>query len=101
LNAIFGEYVIRMEKLEGRYWVGRIGYSPTPKDEEFVDHRTDFVMNLPQFNELKEARELRRALIVNPDPGHAEAGTGIRTDLMPEYLAISRCLDIVHKKLKL
>jgi hypothetical protein len=58
-------------------------------------------MTLPQFNELKEARELRRALITNPNPHHAETGTDIKTDLMPEYQAILRCLDTVQKKLKL
>jgi hypothetical protein len=101
LNNIFGHYAIRLEKPEGRYRTGRIGYRPLPEDESFVNHRSDFIMTLPQFNELKEARELRRALITNPNPHHAETGTDIKTDLMPEYQAILRCLDTVQKKLKL
>ncbi len=101
LNDIFGEYVIRMEKPEGRYWASRVGYPPSPEDEKFVDRRTEFVTNLPQFNELREARELRRALITDLNPNHAGTGTEIKTDLMPEHTAISRCLDIVQKKLKL
>jgi hypothetical protein len=77
LNNIFGEYAIRMENPEGRYRTGRVGCVPPPEDASFVNHRSDFIMSLPQFNELKEARELRRVLINNPNPNHAEKGTEI------------------------
>jgi len=60
-----------------------------------------FISNLIQFNELREARELRTKMILNINPTGAKMGEVLKTDLMPEYQAISDCLDIVHKKLKL
>ena len=56
LNNIMGEYTIRMEKPEGRYWIGTVGYVPSPQDNAFVDNRTEFLHKLPQYNELREAR---------------------------------------------
>ena len=42
----------------------KVGYDPLPADKAFVEHRVDFIkMNLVTFNELKEARELRRKLL--------------------------------------
>jgi hypothetical protein len=101
LNNLFAEYVIRMESPEGRYWESHVGYAPDPKDIQFVDHRSTFISNLIQFNELREARELRTKMIVNINPNGAKMGEVLKTDLMPEYVAVSDCLKIVHKKLKL
>jgi hypothetical protein len=101
LNNFWGAYLLRMEHPEGRYWVGTVGNLPSVEDKAFVDHRTKFIGNLIQFNELKEARNLRRKLIGNLNPEGAKVGEALKIDLMPEYQAISDCLDKVHKKLKL
>ena len=101
LNNIMAEYVIRFEKAAGRYWVGTVGEVPSPSDKAFVDHRTEFFLDLPQYNELREVRELRRAMMVTLNPGHLPEGSPITTDLLAEYQAILKCLDIVQKKLKL
>jgi hypothetical protein len=102
LNNFFAAYVIRMEDPVGRYWEGEVGYVPKSDDEEFVYLRSGFIAELIQFNELKEARDLRLSLIRNPNvEGGGKIGDHYKVDLMPEYEAVSRCLDIVHKKLKL
>lgn len=101
LNDLFSEYLLRMESPEGRYWETHVGYAPDSKDIQFVNRRSMFISNLIQFNELREARELRTKMILNINPTGAKMGEVLKTDLMPEYQAISDCLDIVHKKLKL
>jgi hypothetical protein len=99
LNSFWGAYLVRMEKPEGRYWLTVVGDVPLRKDADFVGHRTQFVLDLVRFNELREARELR--LIKNLNPGFAGEGTLIKADLMPEYEAVQECLETVQKKLKL
>lgn len=101
LNNIMGEYFVRLERPEGRYWKGRVGYLPSPEDESFVRHRSAFIATLPKFNELREARDLLRVLLNNPNPTMTGKGEEIETDLMPEYQAIVSCLDKVEGKLKL
>jgi hypothetical protein len=100
LNNVMGAYAIRFINPEGRYRTFHIGYAPSPEDTQFVDHRTEFVMNLPRFNELKEARDLRRVLITPRHPG-GEMGTEVTMDYLPEYQAILKCLGTVQKKLGL
>lgn len=100
-NDFFAAYLIRMEKPEGRYWEGTVGLVPSLEDEEFVDHRSDFISGLIQFNELKEARDLRTSLVENLNPTGAVEGTKLKIDLIPEYKAVSECLSKVQKKLKL
>jgi len=58
LNNIYSAYVIRMAKPEGRYWTTIVGNIPSPEDEVFVDHRSSFLSELVQYNELKEVRVL-------------------------------------------
>jgi len=101
INNIMGEYAIRFEKPEGRYWMGVVGKVPLPSDVAFVNHRTKFLLDLPQFNELHEARELRRAMMITLNPDRLPEGSPITTDLLQEYQAILKCLEIVEKKLKL
>lgn len=101
LNNIMGEYAIRFEKPKGRYWIGTVGKVPLQSDEAFVDRRTEFLLDLPQYNELREARELRRAMMTTINPDRLPEGSPITTDLWPEYQAILKCIDIVQKKLKL
>jgi hypothetical protein len=102
LNNFWSVYLLRTEHPEGRYLVCTVGNLPSVEDKSFVDHRTEFIGNLIQFNELKEARKLRRKLIGNlNNPGGAKVGEVLKIDLMPEYQAVSDCIEKVHKKLKL
>lgn len=101
LNNFWGEYVLRIQNSDGRHWETKVGYEPLPKDKKFVEHRTDFVFRLVEFNELKEARELRKKMLTTLNPDHAEKGEIIKTDLTPEYRAVEECLMTVQKKLKL
>ena len=101
VNDLLGEYVIRMEDPEGRYLIIRVGYNPRPEDESFVEHRVGFIMNLVAFNELKEARELRKKLVQYQAEEPGKEGDEQKIDLMPDYQALSDCLDKLHKKLNL
>ena len=101
LNNVFSAYVIRMEKPEGRYWTTIVGNNPTTEDEDFVDHRSTFISDLVQYNELKEVRALRKQLLNNLMRGDHEQGKVMRLDLTPESAALNRCLTILHKKLRL
>ena len=98
LSDIFSVYVIRMEDPNRRYMVSRPDRVPSPLEAEFVNHRSNFILNLVEFNELKEAQSLRRKFIENT--GVVDGDT-FRTDLLPERQAISDCLGKVQKKLKL
>jgi hypothetical protein len=100
LNNLLTAYIIRTANPEGRYLVRTVGQVPSEENREFVYHRADFIISSIAFSELKEVRALRRRLIENPG-GTGEAGAIERIDLMPEYQALSDCLDKVHKKLKL
>lgn len=79
----------------------KVGYDPLHADKAFVEHRVDFIMNLVTFNELKEARELRRKLLEQQAKEPGEEGDEQKIDLVPDYQALSDCLDKMHKKLKL
>lgn len=101
LNDIHSAYLIRMEKPEGRYWVTIVGNNPSDADEEFVNHRSTFISDLIQFNQLREARALRKRIIENSLNGHHTPGLLTKLDLTPEARALNDCLKILHKKLRL
>ena len=101
ITNILGAYTIRMERPGGRYWTCPVGHIPAEEDREFVDHRAEFILALVQFNELKEARELRRKLLENRGHLPGQEGIVLRTDLLPEQEAILECLHKVHRKLEL
>ena len=101
LSDMYSTYIIRMEKPEGRYWVTVVGKVPSDADEEFVNHRANFLIDLIQFNELREARKLRRAIMNNAMQGDHTEGTTTKHDLAPEREALSECLRVLHKKLKI
>jgi hypothetical protein len=100
LNNMISAYVIRMENLEGRYWTTVVGNLPAPEDEDFVDHRSSFMSDLVQYNELKEERILRKQLLDNAMSGNHNAGEIATLDLAPESTALHACLITLHKKLK-
>lgn len=101
INDMYANYVIRMDRPSGRYWDTIVGNNPSPQDEEFVDHRSTFVSDLVQFNELKEARILRKTMVENLASGHHTQGQPTRIDLMPELRALDACLKLLHRKLKI
>jgi hypothetical protein len=101
VNDLLSAYVIRMQTPEGQYLMQKVGYEPLPEDEAFVEHRIRFMMNLVAFNELKEARELRRKLLEHQGSESGGEGDMQKIDLMPDYQALSDCLDKMEKKLKL
>jgi hypothetical protein len=100
LNDIYSAYLIRMEKPEGRYWETIVGNNPSGADEEFVNHRSTFVSDLIQFNELKEARALRKRILDNSMNGDHTPGSLMKLDLTPEANALGQCLKTLHRKLK-
>jgi len=100
LSNIYSAYVIRFERPEGRYWVNIVGQNPLGADREFVDHRSNFISQLIAFNELKEARVLRKAILDNL-MHDLTPGTTSKVDLAPEADALNECLKVLHKKLKL
>ena len=101
LNNMFSAYVIRMEKPEGRHWTIIVGNNPAPEDEDFVDHRSSFLSDLVEYNELKEVRVLRKQLLDNAMSGDHERGKEMKLDLAPEFAALSACFKSLHKRLKL
>jgi hypothetical protein len=102
LNNMHSAYVIRMnERPEGRYWVTIVGQNPSADDEQFVDHRSNFISDLIQFNDLKEARVLRKAILDNGMKGHHTPGILTKLDLNPEAVALGDCLKTLHDELKL
>jgi len=102
LNNMHAAYIIRLEKPEGRYWVKIVGQNPSNEDSEFIEHRTSFIHELVEFNELKEARVLRTAILDNSAKEDKPPGNLLsKLDLSPEADALSTCLNLLHKKLKL
>jgi hypothetical protein len=101
LNDMHSAYVIRMEDPDGRYWVNVVGQVPSADDEDFINHRSNFISDLIQFNDLKEARVLRNAILDNQSNAHTSPGLLTKTDLKPEAFALDTCLNVLHKKLKL
>ncbi len=100
LSNVYSSYIIRFEKPNGRYWVNIVGHNPSDEDEEFVDHRSNFISELVAFNELKEARVLRKAILDNSNQ-NLSAGSTLKLDLGPEANALNECLKVLHRKLKL
>jgi hypothetical protein len=101
VNNIYSAYLIRMEEPEGRYWTTIVGNNPSSEDREFVDHRATFISDLVQFNELKEARILRKHLLDNAMSGHHSPGLKTTLDLAPEFEALAVCFRVLYKKLKI
>jgi hypothetical protein len=104
LNNIHSAYIVRMQDPQGRYWENTVGMTPTEghPDYEFVNHRSDFIVSdLIQFNELKEVRELRRAILAHQATADHTEGKLVKYDLEPERKALSECLRVLHKKLEI
>jgi hypothetical protein len=101
VNNMLAAYLIRMEKPQGRFWVTIVGQNPSNTDAEFVDHRSDFLLELAQYSELKEARVLRKAMLNNAMKGDNTPGLMTKLDLGPEAEALNKCLVILEEKLKL
>src|ERR1017187_14614 len=100
VGNMYSAYIIRFEKPNGRLWVNIVGNSPADEDQEFVDHRSNFITELVAFNDLKEARVLRKAILDNSMHDLSPGSTN-KHDLGPEATALSECLKVLHKKLKL
>jgi hypothetical protein len=100
VNNIHSAYVIRFSNPNGRYWENVVGNVPSPADAEFVDHRSEFISELIAYNELKEARKLRKAILDN-SIHTLPMGSILTLDLSPEYEALNECMILLHKKLKL
>ena len=95
-------YVIRMASGPGgRYWTHVVGNVPAPTDAVFVDHRADFMTALVEYNELKEARVLRKTILDYQMSGDHKPGELEKYDPAPEAAALNTCLTKLHKKLKL
>lgn len=101
LNDMYSAYLIRMQNPGGRYWHLIVGNNPSEDDQGFVDHRSVFIGELVQFNELQEARILRTAMMNNMISADHTLGAPTTVDLKPESEALSVCLQKLHKKLKL
>jgi hypothetical protein len=104
LNDIHSAYIIRMENPQGRYWEHTVGMTPAEghPDYEFVNHRSNFIVHdLIQFNELKEVRELRRKILKSQVQADHTAGKLVEYDLEPERIALTECINVLHKKLKI
>jgi hypothetical protein len=100
LSNMYSAYIIRFEQPNGRYWTNIVGNNPLGADRDFVEHRSNFILELITYNELKEARVLRKALL--DDSNHTlSPGSTLKLDLGPEANALNECLKVLHKKLKL
>jgi len=80
---MYAAYMIRFEQPNGRYWEHVIGKEPLDADRDFVDHRSNFIQELIAFNELKEARVLRKAMLDNSVPKNVSEGSTEKMDLAP------------------
>ena len=100
VSNMYSGYIIRFETPNGRYWTNIVGQNPSSADMDFVGHRSDFLQELIAFNELKEARVLRKAMLDNSN--HTlSPGSTLKLDLGPEANALNECMKVLHKKLKL
>lgn len=93
LNNMYAAYAIRMQNPSGRYWITIVGYNPSPEDEKFVEHRSSFIAELVQYNELKEVRILRKQLLDNMVRGNHTQGEELKLDLLPESKALGHVLE--------
>lgn len=101
LLNMYSAYVIRMENPKGRYWITIVGSNPSSDDKDFVEHRSSFISELVQYNELKEVRTLRTLLMDNGATGNHTRGEEFKLDLQPESNGLGACLAKVHKALGL
>lgn len=103
LNNMYSAYVIRFNEVKdghGRYLVNIIGENPSDEDVPFVEHRSDFIQDLIAFNELKEARKLRQAILDNSLKKKSDPILS-KLDLQPEATALNECMKVLHEKLRL
>lgn len=71
-------------------------------DYDFVNHGSNFIVSdLIQFNELKEVRKLRRGFMKSKEQRDGITGKAVKYDLDPERKALTECLSVLHKKLKI
>jgi hypothetical protein len=61
----------------------------------------ELISDLIAFNELKEARILRKAILDNSMMGHNTPGILSKPDPSPEAAALDACLKVLYKKLRL
>ena len=101
LGNMFSAYVLRVANAEGRHWTTIAENTPSPEDDDFVDHRSSFLSGLAQYNELKEVRVLRRKLLDNAMRGNHNPGQVAKLDLTSEAAALGTCLARLHNKLKI
>ena len=103
LNNMYAAYMIRLNEIKGgrgRQLVNIPGQMPSNENAEFVEHRSDFIQDLITFNELKEARKLRQAILDNSVKAKSDPILS-KIDLQPEATALDETMKILHKKLKL
>lgn len=84
---MYSTYVIRFkEKPEGRerYLVRITCQEPTEADKDFIEHRTDFILDLVDFNELEEATNLGQVISDNELTEKGTPGLTSKLDLQPE-----------------
>jgi hypothetical protein len=84
---MYSTYVIHFKQKpegRGRYLVRIIGQEPTGADKDFIEHRTDFILDLVDFNELKEATNLGQVISDNELREKGTPGLTSKLDLQPE-----------------
>jgi hypothetical protein len=75
---------------------------PSSEDVTFIDHRSHFLLqDLIEFNELREVRKLRKAIMENEMREVKTLDIMTKLDLVPEMKALDQCLKKLHKKLKI
>lgn len=101
VSSMLAAYAIRLETPQGRFLIRIAGKNPSTEDTGFVDHRSNFVLDLVQFNELREVRVLRKKMLSNSQGYGLIEAIHFKTDLTPERNALVECLIIVQGKLGL
>jgi hypothetical protein len=100
INNMNAAYLIRMGQPGGKELVQTPDQAPLGADRDFVNHRTAFLMDLIKYTDLKEVIILRQKILDNAFHGAGSTGP-ITTSLVPEAQAISECMQVLHRKLKL
>jgi hypothetical protein len=100
VNNMNAAYLIRMEQPGGKELVQIPDKAPLGADRDFVEHRTAFLGELIKYNDLNEVIILRQKILDNGFKGAGSAGP-VKTNLFTEAQAISECMRVLHKKLKL
>ncbi len=103
LRNMFSIYFIRLSHPEWPYLTSVVCIPAPAEDKEFIEGRSSFVDDLVQFNELREARLLRRRLLDNGEMklDDIKPGRVLKVNLVPEVTALETCLFTVQKKLNL